>query len=109
MPPGIPLLDNGQVSRCGLEHCYTYTWLHRLRYIYSFLTVYLACFGAIVDNIKANVDIIYEGIVVVDFKNLGLQLVEKSPDDPYSVSSKQLSVGSKQLSVSSEASSDNKN
>ena len=32
---------------------------------------------------KANVDIIYEGVVVVDFKNLGLQLVEKSPDDPY--------------------------
>ena len=32
---------------------------------------------------KANVDIIYEGIVVVDFKNLGLQLVEKAPDDPY--------------------------
>ncbi|HSH01336.1 MAG TPA: PfaB family protein [Anaerolineae bacterium] len=32
---------------------------------------------------KANVDIIFEGRVVVDFKNLGLQLVEKSPDDPY--------------------------
>ncbi len=34
---------------------------------------------------KANVDIIYEGIVVVDFKNLGLQLVEKAADDPYKV------------------------
>jgi 3-hydroxymyristoyl/3-hydroxydecanoyl-(acyl carrier protein) dehydratase len=41
---------------------------------------------------KANVDIIYEGIVVVDFKNLGLQLVEKAADDPYAVISKQSSV-----------------
>ncbi len=32
---------------------------------------------------KANVDIIFEGRIVVDFKNLGLQLTEKSPDDPY--------------------------
>ena len=41
---------------------------------------------------KANVDIIYDGIVVVDFKNLGLQLVEKKHDDPYKVTSNQLSV-----------------
>jgi len=32
---------------------------------------------------KANVDIIFEGRVVVDFKNLGLQLVEKTPNDPF--------------------------
>ncbi|VAW38157.1 Enoyl-[acyl-carrier-protein] reductase [FMN], inferred for PFA pathway [hydrothermal vent metagenome] len=41
---------------------------------------------------KANVDIIYEGVVVVDFKNLGLQLVEKPVGDPYSVNGNQLSV-----------------
>ncbi len=35
---------------------------------------------------KANVDIIFQGIVVVDFKNLGLQLIEKDPLDPYAVS-----------------------
>ncbi|MGB1251559.1 MAG: PfaB family protein [Candidatus Promineifilaceae bacterium] len=34
---------------------------------------------------KANVDIIYNGIVVVDFKNLGLQLVEKTGDDPFAM------------------------
>ena len=32
---------------------------------------------------KADVDIIYNGLLVVDFKNLGLQLREKSADDPY--------------------------
>ena len=32
---------------------------------------------------KANVDIIFEGVVVVDFKNLGLQLTEKPADDPW--------------------------
>jgi 3-hydroxymyristoyl/3-hydroxydecanoyl-(acyl carrier protein) dehydratase len=32
---------------------------------------------------KANVDIIFEGRVVVDFKNLGLQLREKPADDYY--------------------------
>jgi 3-hydroxymyristoyl/3-hydroxydecanoyl-(acyl carrier protein) dehydratase len=31
----------------------------------------------------ADVDIIYNGTVVVDFKDLGLQLKEKSADDPY--------------------------
>lgn len=34
---------------------------------------------------KANVDIIFEGRVVVDFKNLGLQLTEKSATDPWFV------------------------
>ncbi len=36
---------------------------------------------------KANVDIIFEDKVVVDFKNLGLQLTEKKPSDPHFVES----------------------
>ena len=46
---------------------------------------------------KANVDIIYDGIVVVDFKNLGLQLVEKQAGDPFK--SQQLSAISYQPSA----------
>jgi 3-hydroxymyristoyl/3-hydroxydecanoyl-(acyl carrier protein) dehydratase len=44
---------------------------------------------------KANVDIIYEGIVVVDFKNLGLMLSEKPADAPY----KQLTINNEQLTI----------
>ena len=51
---------------------------------------------------KANVDIIYNDIVVVDFKNLGLQLTEKRADDPYRVGSEQLIVdGNEALTLGS--------
>jgi len=40
---------------------------------------------------KANVEIHFQGRIVVDFKNLSLQLCEKSPDDPYKLAGQPVS------------------
>lgn len=50
---------------------------------------------------KANVDILYGGIVVVDFKNLGLQLIEKEATDPYAVSGRSLAASRLQPALAS--------
>ena len=48
----------------------------------------------------ANIDILLEDKIVVDFKNLGVQLVEKKTDDPYKadISNKRLPIQEKESS-----------